>query len=396
VIEAVGSRSDVDSHAQGRRATTIERPRSLLLPGLVNAHTHLDLTHIGPREYDQRAGFAGFVETVRRERWTLAADIRRSVREGVALSLAGGVVAVGDIAGAPAGRPTLAAYFELASSALRGVSFVEFFAIGKGERPARERLTQVLSDAPDFGRGVQLGLQPHAPTTVALATYGWLRHQAGLASLPLSTHLAETAAEHEFIASGTGPHRRFLEDLGLWDDAMLEEIGRGRSPVAHMGEVLGQARFAAAHVNDASDADIELLASTKTSVVYCPRASEYFGAQEHFGPHRYREMLKAGINVALGTDSIINLPAEVDRLSPLDEARLLYRRDQTDPTLLLQMATTNGAKALGMNEAAFTLRPGAALAGLIAVPVDGRTDNPLADALLGTAAAELLAIGCGN
>jgi cytosine/adenosine deaminase-related metal-dependent hydrolase len=145
-----------------------------------------------------------------------------------------------------------------------------------------------------------------------------------------------------------------------------------------------------AHVNDADDAAIETLAATRTSVAYCPHASTYFGAARHFGPHRYRDMLAAGIPVALGTDSIVNLPQgsanppalethldDASGISILREMRYLFARDMTDPVDLLRMATVNGARALGLTDAAFTFRPDASLAGLLSIELPDRVaGNP--------------------
>jgi cytosine/adenosine deaminase-related metal-dependent hydrolase len=139
-----------------------------------------------------------------------------------------------------------------------------------------------------------------------------------------------------------------------------------------MAEVLGAAPFLVAHVNDCDDAAIRTLARTGTSVAYCPRASAYFGAERHFGPHRYRDMLGAGINVALGTDSIVNLPESAvgaAGMSILDEMRFLYRRDGTDPRVLLGMGTVNGARALGLPADAFAFGVGGEMAGLASVEV---------------------------
>jgi len=136
-------------------------------------------------------------------------------------------------------------------------------------------------------------------------------------------------------------------------------------------------------VNDADDAAIGMLACTRTTVAYCPRASDYFGATRSFGPHRYREMISAGINVALGTDSLVNLPtaaalAANGGMSILDEMRYLYRRDHTDPVTLLKMGTLNGAQALGLNPWLFRFEGNGAgghyIAGLVAVETVPSTD----------------------
>lgn len=383
-IVAVGRPGEVDRHEAA--AATQERvslPDSVLIPAPVNAHTHLDLTHIGPRPHNPADGFLAFIGMVRPNRHTDPPLIAESVRRGVELSLAGGTAAVGDIAGAAGGSACAAAYHELARSGLSGVSYLEFFAIGRGEDEQRRRVERVVEDAP-MAR-IRLGLQPHAPYSVSPGSYRWAMELARRRSLPICTHVGESPEEREFVARARGPLRSLLERLGVWDDAILGGIGRGRSPVAHLTDALAEASdgsrtppMLAVHVNDASDGDIEALARVGASVVYCPRASAYFGAERHFGPHRYRDMLGAGIPVALGTDSIINLPdsasdAARGGISVLDEMRMLFGRDGTDPRVLLAMATTHGASALGLDPERFALGPGSISAGILAIDVS-RTD----------------------
>lgn len=374
-VLAVGEPAALDAPELPTTDRRISLPAHMLLPGLVNAHTHLDLTHIGPVPHDLGEGFVRWVEHIRANRRDTPDGIADSVRLGVDLSLAGGTVAVGDIAGAPKARLTDTPARVLGSSRLAGVSFLEFFGIGRSaagaveqlERFTRETLPRLRSELK--GTGVRVGLQPHAPNTVDLGVYRWAAALAERHALPLSTHLAETPEERAFIAHASGPQRVMLEGFGLWDDSVMHHIGHGRHPVAHLARLLRDHRVLCAHVNDATDEAIGVLADTRTPVVYCPRASAYFGAETHFGPHRYREMLAAGIRVCLGTDSIVNLDTP-DRISILDEIRLLHHRDGADARTLLSMGTVHGAEALGLNPEAVMLRPGP-LAGLLAVPVSG-------------------------
>ena len=364
-VLAVGTPRQVASHPAAGSAERVDRPDAVLIPGLVNAHTHLDLTSVGPRAYDRKNGFSAWLSMVMRHRATDPQDIHRAVGEGVARSLAGGVVAVGDIAGTGRLEPAEA----LGASRLVGVSFVEYF--GNGGVPDGIRSMAA-------GR-VRVGVQPHAPYSAGPDLY-----RAALASgLPLSTHLAESMAERELLTRGTGPMRAFLESIGVWNDVVAARFGGGarggaaRTSVAYLREFIGSGEpIVMAHVNDADDADIELLARSRCSVVYCPRSHEYFGNDAELGPHRYRDMIDAGINVALGTDSIINVPEdESHRLSTLDEMRLLRERDGTDPGLLLRMATVNGARALGLDASLFEFSAGE-IAGVAAVGVRG-TDPTL-------------------
>jgi cytosine/adenosine deaminase-related metal-dependent hydrolase len=379
-VLGVGQPAALDAPDLPRPDRTVALPDRLLLPALVNAHTHLDLTHLGPFEHSPGHGFVAWVERIRAGRRSEPDGIADAVRLGIDLSIRGGTVAVGDIAGAPAGRLTEAPARALAASPLAGVSYLEFFGIGKSAAGAADRVARLVHhDLPSLRAAigdapVRIGLQPHAPNTVDLGVYRWTAALADRHGLPLSTHLAETPEERTFIAAAAGPQRAMLERFGIWDDSALDHVGRGLHPVAHLAPVLARSRVLCAHVNDAPDEAVSLLASTRTPVVYCPRASAYFGAEGHFGPHRYRDMLAAGVPVCLGTDSIVNLDTR-DRISVLDEVRLLHRRDGAEPRTLLAMATTHGASALGLAPGPVSLMPGP-LAGLLAIPVEtpGRSD----------------------
>ena len=137
--------------------------------------------------------------------------------------------------------------------------------------------------------------------------------------------------------------RALLQSLGKWSPEFAAHYGRGLSPVQWMEPYLRRAPWLLAHCNYVSDDDITLLAETGASVAYCPIASEYFGHDNH----RYRDMLDAGVNVCQGTDSIVCQPANKPQpLGILPQMRRLYQRDQTDPALLLRMATAHGQRAL--------------------------------------------------
>lgn len=393
----------------------VDRPGCVLMPGLVNAHTHLDLTHIGPREFDPAQGFTGFIKVVLANRLTEEAAVVESIRRGVDLSLKGGVVAVGDIGGVIGGQPSLVPYRALRDSVLGGVSYLEFFGLGTNEDANLAALDAMmaayleerdLSGMTASSSAVALGLQPHAPYTASPRVF---QHAAEIArefGLQLCTHLAETPEEREFIRSATGPFRSFLERVGWWPPSqsvgsISDAAGKGLSAVGYLEKHLcggheadGATKYLLAHVNDASDADIALLASGKHSVVYSPRSSSYFRNHEHFGHHRYREMLKAGVNVCLGTDSVINLPSS-ERISTLDEMRFLYRRDGMDARELLAMATVRGARTLGLDESRFAFGDVREIAGIVAVPVAGEIlngRNALRAVLDGQTSPELLAI----
>lgn len=379
---AAGRSEDVRVHPAAGHAVKVDAGNAVLLPGLVNAHTHLDLTHIGPREYDPDKGFAGWAGVILSNRLYDPEPLRASVREGIARSLAGGVVAIGDISGDWRTEPII----EMQGSSMLGVSFLEYFGIGRRQEQILIRLATAMSEMAMLRRHgrVAIGLQPHATYTAGSMLMAWTaeRQREGW---PISTHLAENPPEREFVGQGTGTFRALLERLNLWDDSIMEDVGRGRSPILHFEPALGGAPWLVAHVNDCGDAELDALARGGASVAYCPRSSSYFGNHEAFGPHRYRDMLAAGVNVALGTDSIVNLPAGSSRISTLDEMRFLFARDGVDPRLLLEMATINGARALGLDPSLFTFGSGEKpIAGIIAVAIDGQTSaDPLRSVMQG-------------
>ncbi|TVQ63455.1 MAG: hypothetical protein EA378_01900 [Phycisphaerales bacterium] len=395
---AIGPADEIDrheawAHTPPEQRQTIDRPGSVLLPAFVNAHTHLDLSALGPRPPSDPAdpsAFAAWLDMVRLGRPAQPDAIAWSVRLGVELSIRGGVAAVGDVAGAAGGQTNLEAWRTLADGPLLGVSEVEFFGIGRGEARGLEAAT-ALWRAHEAGfridpdAGVRLGLQPHAPYSVAEPTFRALAGEAarwnasGSPALHLATHLAESLAERELIAHARGAQRTFLESLGLWDESLAAQVGRGRHPIEHMERALvsaaeGGSPFLCAHVHDCPpewegrepEALLGVLRRAGVSVAYCPRSSDAFASPDALGPHRYRAMLDAGVNVCLGTDSLVSCPPGTDRLSPLDEARRLHARDGTDPLTLLAMCTTRGARALGIDEDRCRWTVGGRMLGVVA------------------------------
>lgn len=333
----------------------------LILPALVNAHAHLDLTLIGPKPYP--GGFLPWVEQhVVPGRPGTDAQVAAAVQQGAAMSHAAGVGVIGDIAVWP---NDLAAAEALRRSPLRGVSFVEMLGRDEALEPRLTHMKQLALAHDEYDR-VRVGLQPHAVFSTAPAVYQTSAELARDTGIAVTTHLAETRDELQFVARGTGPIREYCKRRNNWNESWLADYGRGQSPVHWMKHYLQQAHWLVAHCNYVDDNDIELLAKTSASVAYCPVASEYFGHRRH----RYREMIEAGINVCLGTDSILCQPDDQPQpMGIVPQMRHLYQRDRTDPRVLLKMATINGCHALDIDVPCATLQPGAP-ADLVSVPFD--------------------------
>jgi len=366
----------------GEAADARELPGRVLAPGLVNAHAHLDLTEVGPRPYE--GDFVAWLRAVTAARPKRDTALAKAVDRGAGLSAAAGVMTVGDIAASPAATAALE------RSSLRGVSYVEQFGIGidflSAEQEVHDQLAR-WAETEEAG-GVTIGLQPHAPYSAGPAVYELAADANVRDGRPISTHLAESAEELQFVAEGDGPFRDLLEELGKWRPAYRGLYSEGLHPVNWLmrSDALAEPpekrpHWLCAHCNYVGDRQIERLAAFGASVAYCPRASDYFGHRDH----RYRDMLDAGVNVCLGTDSIVCHGT----LSILDEMRHLHRRDGTDPTLLLAMATVNGMRALELEPADATFAPGAR-PGLVAIRYDAAAGvDPLRSVLAADGPVEL-------
>ncbi len=374
-IIAAGSPESIGTVAD---ANEVDLPDAAIMPALVNVHCHLDLSHIGPADYC--GDFVGWIENLRQQRAENDAEIASAMKMGIELSLAGGTAIVGDIAGVR----SLVPLAELARSNLAGVSFVEIFGNGKNEEKAIKKIQEIANSCPKTQNCVRLGIQPHAPYSCSIGVF----EAACEYDWPIATHLAETLEELEFVADAKGPINDMLKRFGVWDEDIRPQSCH---PIEYLKCVLEKRPIVAAHLNYVDNSLIQLMSDWPISVAYCPRASAYFGHPHHGRPaHQYRQMLDQGVNVALGTDSLLCLDTP-DRISVLDEMRFLYNRDGVDPVHLLNMATRAGAKALGFDETLVTLDPGPT-SGLIAISSDIQSnDDPFAQVLKSNTAPEWVA-----
>lgn len=345
----------------GPDAQRIDLPDRLLLPGLVNAHCHLDLTDLPHEPYG--GDFIAWVKNVMARTRTGLYDRGAATQRGATLSLEAGVLTVGDIAGGPDSTEALL------ESPLRGVSYIEQFGIGIDFVSADEvQQTLLRWEEADESTKVRIGLQPHAPYSAGPELYELAARFNRDYDTPISTHLAETLDELEFVASAEGSFRGLLEEMDKWKEPYRGLYNEGLHPVCWLlhSELLDRPRterprWLLAHCNHLGEQHIERLAACAASVAYCPRASDYFAHYDH----PYLDLLDADVNVALGTDSI----ACHGSLSILDEMRHLHARDKTDPALLLEMATVNGMTALGLDPDSATFSTGHR-PGLLAVRYD--------------------------
>ena len=306
----------------------------VLLPGLINAHCHLDYTHM-PVPY--RASFADWIrDIVALKALQTPADYRAGIQAGMQLALQAGTTTVVNIE-----------------------CFPELIA----QLPTSPLGVRWCPELIDLARRVELpadglGLAPHAPYTASAVLY----RRCARSGRFITTHVAESLEEDEMFRQGRGR---------LYD--AFRERGRDMSDCGHVGPVellhnygvLGR-HCLAAHANCLTADDVRLLATTGTSVVHCPKTHRYFQRP----PAPVPALLAARVNVCLGTDSL----ASNDTLDMRAEMRELARAfPALLPAQLVAMATTNAASALNQSARLGKIAPGA-VADLIAVPVNGHAE----------------------
>lgn len=324
--------------------TQIDR---VVTPSFVNTHTHMDLSGVG-----LAPAMDSFVQWVEEVVLPIRRDIdaiEEYVQKGVALSIVGGSLIIGDIAG------TQFAAELVESSALLSHSFVELLGLGQRQKMAIEKLKGIPSS---------FGVSPHAPFSCGKEVY----RACFKSGRRVATHLSETLEEIDSVKDFQGPLVDHAVRIGSWDETVESW---NEHPIDAVLQVAGNKQFLAAHLNYVEDYHLPMLAASNMTVVYCPRASHYFGHKNH----RWKEMLEVGINVALGTDSLLCLDTP-DRISVIDEMRYLYTENQADPIQLLTMGTINGAAGLGFDPNLVTLNTGET-AGLLAFDSSG--NDPLID-----------------
>ena len=340
---------------------------AVLLPGFVNAHTHLELSHLHG-QIDPGMGFVEWIESLGRMVRTQDDPAARvaSVKRGARECIESGVTTVGDITRRPSETRAV-----LRSGPLRVVSFGEVIAIGPIRTMLKSRLEAAVN-AEQVSDRLRIGVSPHSPYTVEPGGLDRCRRKADELDLPMTIHLAETRDEQLFTTTHHGPLRAFLERVGVWDENVECPSA---SPVEFLGRMgCLEPRTLLAHANYITAEEIGILARSGVHVVYCPRTHAAFG----HSPHPFREMRRAGVNVCLGTDSLASNPS----LSVLDEARMLYAEyPEEGAEWYVEMITVCAARALGWDDAVGSLSPGmAADMTAIRLDSDGPSD-PLANVL---------------
>ena len=315
----------------------------VVMPGLVNAHTHLELSALAG-EVPSASAMPHWVEDLLARRIELKPDGDASIREAIKQLRQSGTVLVGDVSN------TLASVKPLVESQLAAVVFREIIgfrsadAVKLVEQACRELMTLVTTHR------VRTSLAAHAPYSVSSKVCEMIRSTVDRwPGAPRSIHLAESVEEVDFLQTGSGPWKDLLIRLGAWDS---EWTPPGYSPTDFLrGVGWLDDRAIVVHGVQLKSEDLCTLGEAGVTLVACPRSNEWTGA----GQSPVASFYEAGVRVAIGTDSLastadLNLfteSAAVRRLAPDVAGRTI-----------LESATRQGARALGFGDDYGSIEPG--------------------------------------
>ena len=306
----------------------------LLIPALVNAHTHLELSSLSLLGH-QNDFVSWLVELIKRKNQLTPEQIKESAEEEIKTSLELGITSLGDIVSEPI-------MLEVhRSSPLFSIVFWELLGRGKGQVQAKlERAKSLLGSYNYHLNNSRIGFSPHTPYTASLELYQKAKHWAEEKDLPLCTHLAESEEELELVKYGRGRIKQELYSFVGWGDLKVKPLGK--SPCELLAEIIDE-RISLVHCLEVSDSDLEIICRAR-AVIHCPRSNLYLSGKLA----RIPEMLDMGIVVGLGTDSPAsagdnNLWKEMQEvLSRAGE----YPGREIKPYEILKMATIGSARAI--------------------------------------------------
>ena len=360
-IRAVGAWTDLQPQSGEK---VFDLGDVILLPGLVNAHCHLDYTDMAG-DLPPTKTFTDWIPliTAAKTAWSYS-EYAHSWLHGAHMLLKTGTTTVADIEAMPDLLPEV-----WDATPLRVFSFLEMTGI-RARRNPKDILREAFEKIDSLAHArCSAALSPHAPYSTLPEL---LRLSAGLARKKkwrLCTHIAESAEEFEMFQHARGKMFDWLKR----NERDPSDCGLG-SPVQHFArhKMLGE-NLLAIHVNYLARGDATLLGKHRVNVVHCPRSHDYF----RHAPFLRERLANAGANLCLGTDSLATtrkLGKQKPELNMFEEMRQLATADKTiSPEEILRMATVNGARALGLAGQAGELAKNTA-ADLIAIPAGGKSD----------------------
>jgi aminodeoxyfutalosine deaminase len=329
-------------------ADRLELPGCAIIPGFVNAHTHLELTIL--RGFLENLPFANWISRLTQAKYRhLSPDeIRSSARLGAIEMLRAGVTCIGEVMDLGVSWPVMK---ELG---LQGIAYQEVF--GPAEDQASAAMADLVQKITGYRTGEaetqRVGVSPHAPYTVSAKLFREVNAFARRENLRLTTHVAESEDEGMFVRSGAGCFAQRLTERGI-------SFTPGRcSPIAYLDQLgLLRPETLLVHAVDTEDSDFEILREKRSPVVHCPKSNAKLG----HGFARLPEIRDTGISVGLGTDSVASNNV-VDLFEEMRTA-IFFQRASTRSVGTVtameafRMATLGGAECLGLEQHLGSLEP---------------------------------------
>ena len=334
-----------------------------LLPGLINAHCHLDYTCLRGKIPPQKS-FANWIRAINAEKAKLSEqDYLASIADGFAEAKRFGTTTIANLTAFPELIPQV-------NPPIRTWWFAELIDVRDPNRTSElvALAIDAMKRARDSGGGI--GLAPHALFTASANLYRRSEEIAQCENMLLTTHLAEAREEMSMFHDASGPLYEFLKSIGR----DMSDCGH-ETPFAWFAKIAGArdgralpTEWIVAHLNELAESDFELLeeSTSKLHVVHSPRSHAYFG-HSRFPFERLRSL---GFNICLGTDSL----ASNEDLSLFAEMRAFQRSEPAfSPKEVLEMVTGNAALALGKPQALGRIHANR-FADLIAIPCSETAD----------------------
>jgi cytosine/adenosine deaminase-related metal-dependent hydrolase len=316
-----------------------------LLPGLINAHTHLELSWMRQR-VPPASAFTDWVKTLFAVRGrpdsAMSAQQIAPIHDAIAELRASGTVAVGDISN------SLASVEPMREAKLDGLVFHEL--LGFTERDGALLDSGYASRMAARTAGARVSLAPHAPYSTSLELFRAIRSAVDELEHPImSVHLGESPEEVELLEKGTGSWRGILEMIGAWRDDWAVP---GCNPVTYLDRHgVIDARTLVVHGVQFGDEALRRLAEIGATLVTCPRSNQWVGV----GYPPIERFYRSGVKVAVGTDSL----ASVDDLNLFAELKIMrWLAPSVAAAKILESATLVGARALGLGDELGSLTPG--------------------------------------
>jgi aminodeoxyfutalosine deaminase len=349
-ITDVGPFREVRKRQSGEVLDLGER---VLMPGLINAHCHLDYTMLRGTIPPQRS-FSGWIQAINAQKAKLTEqDYVDSIHAGFAEARSFGTTTILNLIAIP---KLVAA---IKKQPVRTWWFGELIDVR-----IPDEAEKIADEAAEFLKTVKhWGLAPHAPFTASQRLYARCEEIARRGNIPLTTHLAESREEMEMFRDARGAAFDFLKEIGR----PMEDCGRQTPLSLFLRTRTIEEHWIIAHLNELYAGDFDLLrAAPKFHIAHCPRSHTFLG----HAPFALGRLRALGFNICLGTDSL----ASNSSLSLFAEMRELLRKEPgLAPVEVLEMATVNGAAAIGQRNLLGCIRAGA-FADVIALPLRPSTD----------------------